>query len=111
MPRYRNIRIVVMVTEEEKKDILSKMKKAGMTNLGKFIRLVLKAGDVVNIDLQALYDLSYEVNKVGLNLNQIAKALNRTGNIYENDIRQIKKDFEEHYEFVNKLKNAARKFN
>lgn len=111
MPRYRNVRIVVMVTEEEKNDILTKMKKVGMTNLGKFIRIVLKNIEIINIDLQALYDLSYEVNKVGVNLNQIAKAVNTTGNIYKNDIEKIQKEFKEHYEFLNKLKSAARKIN
>lgn len=109
MSRYRNERIYVMVTKEEKELILAKMKKAGMTNLGQFVRTALMIGEFINVNTNGLRELTYEVNKVGVNLNQIAKAVNTSGNIYKNEIEEIQNDFRYISNFVKDLNDKVNK--
>ena len=94
MPRYRNINLRVMVTEEEKRAIEEKMKIMRMSNMGEFVRLALTTTQPVNIDTSGFLALSYEINHLGVNLNQIAKKVNTTNAVYENDIRECKEIFE-----------------
>ena len=103
MPRYRNVRLYVNVTEEEKKAIQEKMKIMRMTNMGEFVRLALTTTQPANIDTSGLYALSYEINHLGVNLNQIAKKVNTTNAVYENDINECK-------EIFMKAENALLKF-
>ena len=35
------------------------------------------------------YDLLNKINNIGININQIAKRVNETGSIYEEDIKEI----------------------
>ena len=93
MPRYRNVSLRVMVTEEEKKAIEEKMKIMRMSNMGEFVSLALTTTQPVNIDTSGFLALSYEINHLGINLNQIAKKVNTTNAVYENDIRECKEIF------------------
>jgi hypothetical protein len=36
-----------------------------------------------------LIEVAKEVNKIGVNINQIAKIINTTGNVYENEIKDL----------------------
>lgn len=109
MSRYRNKVIYVRVTEEEKKNILAKMKKAGMTNLDEFVRKALMVGDFVHFNTEGLKDLKYEINKIGVNINQIAKAVNTSGNIYVNEIENIQKQFTYILSFIEDLNLKTKK--
>lgn len=93
MPRYRNVRLYVNVTAEEKRAIEEKMKIMRMSNMGEFVRLALTTTQPVNIDTSGFLALSYEINHLGVNLNQIAKKVNTTNAVYENDIRECKEIF------------------
>lgn len=90
MSRLRNQRLYVMVTEEEKEAVKQKMNKPGMTNLGEFVRLALTVNPIVSVDMKGLNRLLYELNKIGTNINQIAKVANTSKNIYQSDIDEIK---------------------
>ncbi|MCD8214291.1 MAG: MobC family plasmid mobilization relaxosome protein [Clostridiales bacterium] len=90
MSRLRNQRLYVMVTEEEKEAVKQKMNKPGMTNLGEFVRLALTVNPIVSVDMKGLNKLLYELNKIGTNINQIAKVANTSKNIYQSDIDEIK---------------------
>ncbi len=92
MARKRTERLYVMVTLEEKNEIIEKMKSIGMTNLGEFVRKILLMGTVIRVDTNGLNNLAYEVSKVGNNINQIAKHANQTNNINPEDIELIIED-------------------
>ena len=93
MPRYRDKSLFIKLTEEEERSMLEKMKIMRMTNKGEFGRLALTTTQPVNIDTSGFFALSYEVNRLGNNLNQIAKKVNTTNAVYENDIRECKEIF------------------
>lgn len=56
------------------------------------LRNLIAYGCVYNVEYKYLQDYTYEINQIGRRINQIAKRLNVTGNIYEEDIKQIKED-------------------
>ena len=93
MARYRNVRLNVNLTEEEKQAIQDKMKIMRMTNMGEFVRLALTVSQPVNIETSGLLALSYEVNRLGNNLNQIAKKVNTNNAAYEEDIKECREIF------------------
>lgn len=107
MSRYRNKRLYIQVTEDEKNDILQKMEKAKMTNLNEFVRRALSTSEIINLDLKKLQDLTYELNKIGTNINQIAKVANQTNSIYKNDLDEIKKYLKGIEDFVSALWEKA----
>ena len=47
-------------------------------------------GMIIKIDLQEIKDLNSNLRRFNNNLNQIAKRVNSTDNIYENEIDEIK---------------------
>jgi hypothetical protein len=93
--RTRNEQLIVRVTPEEKELIQKKMKLFGTENFNRYARKILIDGYVINLDLSEFQKLSGEVNAIGVNINQIAKTVNATGRIYENDIAQVKEMMEE----------------
>ena len=93
--RTRDIQLIVRVTPDEKDFIYKKMKQFGTGNFNAYARKMLIDGYVVNIDLSDFQRLSGEVNAIGVNINQIAKAANATGRVYENDIAEAKERVEE----------------
>jgi outer membrane murein-binding lipoprotein Lpp len=93
--RARNEQLIVRVTPEEKKLIQKKMGQYSTGNFSRYARKMLIDGYVINVDLSDFQRLSAEVNAVGTNINQIAKAVNATGRVYESDIAQAKERVEE----------------
>jgi hypothetical protein len=93
--RIRNEQLIVRVTPEEKKLIQKKMSQYHTGNFSRYARKMLIDGYVINVDLSDFQRLSGEVNAIGVNINQIAKAVNATGRVYENDIAQAKERVED----------------
>lgn len=87
--RYRNKQIIIRVTEEEKRKIQKNMQKVGETKINDFGRLLMLYGAIYAFDVTKLSDLAYEINRVGNNINQIAKKANETGNVYKTDLDEI----------------------
>jgi len=93
--RTRTEQLIVRVTPDERKLIQKKMRQLGTNCFSRYARKMLIDGYVIHVDLSNFQKLSAEVNAVGVNINQIAKAINATGKIYENDIAEAKERVEE----------------
>lgn len=93
MGRYRNQEIKVMVTADEKAEIIEKMKTIKMNNISEFIRKALRYTTPLYVDTDGLKTLAYEINKVGVNLNQIAKIANTSKDVSAADIEEMKAEF------------------
>ena len=83
--RKRDIQKFFRVNEEEDKMIKEKMKQLGTDNFGAYARKMLIDGYVVKTDYTTIKNLIKEINKIGVNINQIAKRTNETNRIYEDD--------------------------
>lgn len=86
--RTRPIQLHFFVSEAEKKLIDEKQIKSGMSK-GAFYRSMIIDGEVSFTDFSALRDVIQEMNKIGTNINQIARKINSTNRIYESDIHDI----------------------
>jgi hypothetical protein len=88
--RMRKKGITIRVTDEEKNMILSRMKECGITSLTKYVRLMAIDGCILKVDYSSIKEFTYEINKIGVNINQIAHNVNSTNSIYKKDIQQLK---------------------
>ena len=65
------------------------MKMCGIKNMARFLRLMAINGCIINTDYSELKARNYELHKIGVNINQIAKKANETGSIYAEDVRML----------------------
>ena len=74
-----------------------------------YIRKMVIDGYVVKLDIPELRELTLRMKSISNSENQIAKLINSTGNIYETDIEEIRKNQEEIYEVVRKILTSLSK--
>ena len=74
--RKRNKEIHFYVTEEERKLSRRKMIESKTKNMGAYLRKMAIDGYIVNTDTTPLKKQYEEMHKIGVNINQIAKAIN-----------------------------------
>ena len=79
--RKRNIQILFCVSPEEKKLIRRKMIESKTKNMGAYLRKMAIDGYIVNTDTTPLKKQYEEMHKIGVNINQIAKKVNSTGDL------------------------------
>ena len=79
------------------------MAQAGIENMSAYIRKMVIDGYIVKLDMPELRELTLKMKNISNSENQIAKRVNATGNIYEADIEEIKKNQEEIYEGIKKI--------
>ena len=88
--RKRPIVLRCPVTEQERDLIFQKMAQIPTKNFSAYARKMLIDGYVIKVDYSELKAVTAEIQKIGANVNQIAKRVNATGNVYEQDIAEIK---------------------
>lgn len=88
--RKRTVQIKFRVTEEEKELIEQKMKLVPTRNMAAYLRKIAIDGYIVQIDHSDIKAMTAEIQKIGVNINQIAKRANATGSVYREDIEEIK---------------------
>lgn len=88
--RKRNIKIELYVTEYEKRLIYQKMKELPTTNFSSYARKMLIDGEIISLNSSSeLKQLVYEINKIGVNINQLTKLANETKNINKSMLQDI----------------------
>lgn len=100
--RVRKKKLSLRVTENELKIIDKKAEVACLSRNAYLIKMAIE-GYVIVQDLENMRDVTNEINKIGVNINQIAKHINTTNNIYKSDMKEINKQLEEIYKIVEKL--------
>ena len=88
--RKRKIVLRVPVTPEERELIKQKMALLHTKNFSAYARKMLIDGYIVNMDTTNIRAQTAEIQKIGVNVNQIAKRLNSMGPVYAQDIEDIK---------------------
>ena len=93
--RKRNYLIKFYVDGEEKKFIIEKMKAAGIKNLSAYLRKISIEGKIEIVDYSEIRKFVSEINKIGVNINQIVKRVNETKSVFREDIKDIQNKLEE----------------
>ena len=84
------MQILFCVSPEEKKLIRRKMIEAKTKNMGAYLRKMAIDGYIVNTDTTPLKKQYEEMHKIGVNINQIAKKVNSTGDLYPEEMQELK---------------------
>ena len=88
--RKRKVQIKFYVTEEERALIEQKMKLVPTRNMAAYLRKIAIDGYIIQTDHSDIKGMTAEIQKIGVNINQIAKRVNATGSVYQEDIEEIK---------------------
>lgn len=99
--RKRNLQLMFRVTKEEKDIIRQKMYLSKTKNMEAYLRKMAIDGYIVNTDTTPLKKQFEEMHKIGVNINQIAKKVNTTGDLYPEEMKELK-------EMVNKIWHILR---
>lgn len=93
------------LTEQENLRLIVKMGYAHAPSFQYYARKMCLEGKVMRVDYGAIRDLTREVHKIGVNINQIAHALHVTGNFYGDELENLKA---EHEELCRLIRNSIR---
>ncbi len=93
--RKRKIVLRCPVTEEERKLIEQKMAQLPTSQIGAYLRKMAIDGYIIYVDVKNIKQYIQELQAIGKNINQIARRVNSTTNIYKEDIDEIKKRLDE----------------
>lgn len=92
--RKRDKPILFYVTQNEKDFIDKNASLMKTKNIGAYIRKMAIDGQVVIKDYSQLKKMTSEINKIGVNINQLVKRVNQIGNVYQDDLQDIKEQLE-----------------
>ena len=87
--RRRCVKLMTRVTEEEYAQIQARMALVGTANLSAFLRKLALDGRIVLLDMDEIKTLVSLLRCTSANVNQIAKRVNSTSRVYENDLAEI----------------------
>ncbi|MCK1233702.1 MobC family plasmid mobilization relaxosome protein [Streptococcus uberis] len=85
--RSRKIQKLFYISEEENRLIRKKMEDVNLKNFSTFARYMLTTGKVVTIDYSELTQLRTEINRIGVNINQIVKYINMSEEVSKEDYK------------------------
>lgn len=88
----RNIQKKFYISIEEENMIEQKMTLIGVTNFSLYARKMLIDGYIIKRDFREMKELTKELSFIARNLNQIAKRVNETRNIYKRDIEDMQEN-------------------
>ena len=88
--RTRDILLRFFVTAREKAAIQKRMELVGLKNMSTYLRKIATGGYLLNVDLSCFDKMLEDIHGVSKNINQIAKRINATNNIYAEDMQELK---------------------
>ena len=106
--RKRNIQVKFRVDEKEYECIMKKVQLSRKKSMASYLRLMAVTGRIMNIELEDIKILSANVGRISSSINQIAKRANATGNVYEEDIADLKRMETEIWQELKSIRLALR---
>lgn len=86
-------RLDVRLTPDEK-EYVKEMAQSCNMSITDFFLHTLYDGKVIHIDMQPVKELANEINKIGVNINQIAKHVNESRTVSNMDFERLQKEFQ-----------------
>lgn len=88
--RERQNELKIYLNDDERYILEQKWKASNMKSKSSFIRHLILYGYVYDVNYEHLREYNTNLAQIGNNLNQIAKRMNATGNVYAADVREVK---------------------
>ena len=88
--RTRPNQILFFVSDEEKRIIKAKMAQLGTNNMGAYLRKMAIDGYIIKVDYTQQKKIAAAVSRAASNINQICRRINSKGNLYEDDVVELK---------------------
>ena len=88
--RTRNNRNEFHLNDDEQYILDEKFKLSGMKSKSAFLRKLILYGYVYEVDYSYLRNYNTELGRISSSLNQIAKRINSTDHIYQEDMDEVK---------------------
>jgi hypothetical protein len=99
----RNKSLNFRVNEQEHEWIKRRMRQIGVTNMRAYLLKMAVDGRVINVEMDSIKERNTLLRSISNNVNQIAKRVNATGNVYAADIADIQARQAEIWEQQKKL--------
>ena len=99
--RKRDKHLHFCVNEEEHNLIQDRMASLGITGMGAYMRKMAIDGYHINLDLTDVREMVRQLRSVSNNMNQIAKRVNETNNIYAADIEDLRQRYDSLWDAAN----------
>lgn len=87
----RTVGLYFKVSPEEEALIQKKMEQAGIRNKRAYLRKMAVDGYIVHVDMESVKEFIRIVRPIAGNVNQIARRCNETGNLYAEDVEDLRK--------------------
>jgi hypothetical protein len=101
---YRQIQKIMRVTPEENELINRRMAQHNFSNFNTYALYMLLTGEVVTVDYSELIKLRTEINRIGTNINQLARYVNTNEEIslenyqkLQHSLAEVKRLLEENF--------------
>ena len=88
--RSRTNPVQFYLDDDEQYILDEKFRVSGLKSKSAFLRKLILYGYVYDVDYSYLRNYNTELGRISSNLNQIAKRINSTGNIYQEDMDEVK---------------------
>ena len=89
--RKRTNPVQFYLDDDEQYILDEKFRLSGIKSKSAFLRKLILYGYVYDVDYSYLRNYNTELGRISSNLNQITKRVNSTGNIYQEDMDEVKK--------------------
>lgn len=97
--RIRDKIIKVWLSDIEYKNLQDKAAYCG-TSMSAYIREMIENGAIIHYEPIAIREVCYELNRIGNNINQIAKKVNERNVTLTGDIKDLKQQYEQLFNIV-----------
>lgn len=106
--RKRKMVLRCPVTDEERKLIEYKMSLVPTRQIGAYLRKMAIDGYIIYTDTTNIKEMNKELHAIGRNINQIAKRVNSTGDIYREDIAELRERLAEIWQLQRTILSTLR---
>ena len=93
--RVRDQHITFRVTLDERKMIERRMAQTGIKNIRAYLLKQAIDGRVIHIELDSVNEMVRLLSNATNGINQIARRVNSTGNLYERDVADLAARYDE----------------
>ena len=93
--RTRKNELKIYLSDDEKYILDRKVELSRRKSISDYIRTLILYGFVYDVDYYYLRQYNEILGKISSSLNQIVKRINSTGNVYEEDMKEVKEIMDE----------------